>query len=413
RRLGTPALGRRRRAESNIAGAAVRPAWGPGRSPRRRRRARRAGRAWARARARHRPRRMPHGSRDRTRGVIPHVAVIPVFNEASTIGSLVARVACHGPVLVVDDGSSDGSADAAAAAGAAVIHTDNGHTGHRRGKGVALRAGFSEALRRGAERVLTLDGDGQHDPEDVPRLLGASAAFPRAIVIGNRLADRRPSMEPRRLAAVRVAGFFSSWLTGLPVADTQSGFRVYPRAVLEAVKPRRGGFVLESEMLVRGAAAGFAAREVPVNAGRGAGRPSRFRPLRDGTAVTAYLVARGIVRWASDLLSVLAALLRPFTPARFVVRHREMHRFAAPYRYNYGAYGLAIGAFVLDRIGQTWRGWWMDPRARVMRRAALATAALPLLAVTAAAQRALGSVSGPGPDLGSGVVRKAYSQERP
>jgi flavin-dependent dehydrogenase/glycosyltransferase involved in cell wall biosynthesis len=350
---------------------------------------------------------MPHGSCDWTGGVIQHVSVIPVFNEASTIGSLVARVACHGPVLVVDDGSSDGSAGAAAAAGAVVIHT-----GHRRGKGAALRAGFTEALRRGAERVLTLDGDGQHDPEDVPRLLAASAAFPRAIVIGSRLADGGTSMEPGRLAAVRVAGFFINWLTGQPVADTQSGFRVYPRAVLEAVKPQRGGFVLESEMLVRGAAADFAAREVPVNAGLGAGRPSRFRPLRDGAAVTAYLVTRGIGRWASDALNVLAALLRPFTPARFVVRHREMHRFAAPYRYNYGAYGLAIGAFVLDRIGQTWRGWWMDPRARVMRRAALATAALPLLAVTAAAQRALGSVFDRAPDLVSGIVRWAYSQER-
>jgi len=123
--------------------------------------------------------------------VIQHVSVIPVFNEASTIGSLVARVACHGPVLVVDDGSSDGSAGAAAAAGAAVIHT-----GHRRGKGAALRAGFTEALRRGAERVLTLDGDGQHDPEDVPRLLAASAAFPRAIVIGSRSLDTQNDEYP-------------------------------------------------------------------------------------------------------------------------------------------------------------------------------------------------------------------------
>ena len=95
-----------------------------------------------------------------------HVTVIPVFNEASTIGSLVVRAACHGPVVVVDDGSNDGSAGAAAAAGASVIHT-----GHRRGKGAALRVGFEEALRRGAQRVVTLDGDGQHDPEDIPRLV--------------------------------------------------------------------------------------------------------------------------------------------------------------------------------------------------------------------------------------------------
>ena len=102
-----------------------------------------------------------------------HVTVIPVFNEAPTVGALVARAACQGAVLVVDDGSSDGSADAAAAAGAAVLRL-----ACRRGKGGALRAGFAEALSRGAERVLTLDGDGQHDPDDIPRLLAASAALP-------------------------------------------------------------------------------------------------------------------------------------------------------------------------------------------------------------------------------------------
>jgi flavin-dependent dehydrogenase len=336
-----------------------------------------------------------------------HIAVIPVFNEAPTVGALVARAASHGPVLVVDDGSSDGSADAAAAAGAAVLRL-----ARRRGKGRALRAGFAEALSRGAERVLTLDGDGQHDPDDILRLLAASAALPGALVIGCRLADGGASMEPARLDALRVAGFFINWLTGQHVADTQSGFRVYPRALLEAVAPRRGGFVLETEMLVRAAAAGFAVREVPVTPGLGAGRPSRFRPLRDGTAVTTYLIARGIRRWVRDAGIVAAVLLRPFTPARVTQRHREMHRFATPYRDNYGRYATAMGAFVLDRIAESWQGWWRDPRARVMRRAALAAAALPALATVAALQWALGLGRRSGPNLVSPIVRWAFSQER-
>jgi glycosyltransferase involved in cell wall biosynthesis len=336
-----------------------------------------------------------------------HVSVVPVFNEAPTIGDLVARAARHGSVLVVDDGSSDGSADLAAAAGALVLRLPR-----RRGKGAALRAGFSEALTRGAERVLTLDGDGQHDPDEIPRLLAASAALPGTLIIGNRLDDGGASMEPARLNALRVAGFFIDWLTGQAVADTQSGFRVYPRRLLETVRPRRGGFVLESEMLLRAAAAGFAIREVPVTRGPGAGRPSRFRPLRDGTAVAAYLIAHGIRRWLRDAGLVAAALLRPFTPARILQRHREMHRFAAPYRHNYGAYALAMGAFVLDRIAQTWRDWWWDPRACVMRRAALATAALPVLAAAASAQGALGHRRGAGVDLVSPLVRRMYSQER-
>ncbi len=336
-----------------------------------------------------------------------HITVIPVFDEVPTVGALVARAALHGPVLVVDDGSSDGSADAAAAAGAAVLRTDG-----RRGKGAALRIGFAEALCRGAERVLTLDGDGQHDPDDIPRLLAASAALPGALVIGSRLADGGASMKPARLGALRVAGFFINWLTGQHVADTQSGFRVYPRALLEAVVPRRGGFVLETEMLVRAADAGFAIRELPVTPGLGAGRPSRFRPLRDGSAVATYLIAHGIRRWVRDAGIVAAVLLRPFTPARVKQRHREMHSFAMPYRANYGAYSMAMGAFILKRIAESWRGWWRDPRARVMRRAALATAALPALAAAAAAQGTLGFGGRRGRDLISPIVRWAFSQER-
>jgi flavin-dependent dehydrogenase len=336
-----------------------------------------------------------------------HVTVIPVFNEAPTIGDLVARAACHGPVLVVDDGSSDGSAEAAAAAGAAVLRFAG-----RGGKGAALRAGFADALSRGAERVLTLDGDGQHDADDIPRLLAASAAQPGALVIGCRLGDGGVSMEPARRDALRVAGFFINWLTGRHIADTQSGFRVYPRALLETVSPRRGGFVLETELLVRAAQAGFAIREVPVTPGLGAGRPSRFRPLADGTAVTTYLISLGIGRWARDAAIVAAALLRPFTPRRFTQRHREMHRFAAPYRDNYGVYGMAMAAFMLDRIVQTWRGWWQDPRARVMRRAGLATAALPVLAAAAMLERALAPGGRARCALVSPIVRRAFSQER-
>jgi flavin-dependent dehydrogenase len=335
-----------------------------------------------------------------------HVSVIPVFNEASTIGSLVARAARHGPVLVVDDGSSDGSADAAVAAGAAVIRL-----ACRRGKGGALRAGFAEALSRGAERVVTLDGDGQHDPDDIPKLLAASAALPGTLVIGSRLADGGASMEPARLKAMRVAGFFINWLVGHAIADTQSGFRVYPRKLLETVRPRRGGFVLESEMLLRAAAAGFAIREVPVTLVLETERPSHFRPFQDGTAVATYLIACGIRRWVRNAGIVAAVLLRPFTPARFTQRHREMHRFAAPYRYNYGACGMAMGAFILDRIAQSWRGWWRDPRARVMRRAALATAALPVLAAVAATQGALRLRRRSGLDLVSPLVRRVFSQE--
>src|SRR5689334_24920791 len=103
------------------------------------------------------------------------IAVIPVYNEASTIASVVLTTRAYLPVIVVDDDSEDGSGPSAATAGASVLTLPR-HCG----KGVALQHGFAEALRRGAKAVVTMDGDGQHDPRDIPRLLAASQCWPES-----------------------------------------------------------------------------------------------------------------------------------------------------------------------------------------------------------------------------------------
>jgi 2-polyprenyl-6-methoxyphenol hydroxylase-like FAD-dependent oxidoreductase len=336
-----------------------------------------------------------------------HLIVVPVFNEAATIGDIVERARLHGPVLVIDDGSTDDSAARAAAAGAEVMALDG-----RRGKGAALRAGFAEGLRRGVPRVVTLDGDGQHDPDDIPRLLKVAVEEPASLVIGGRLGDLgaypERSMPTDRLAALRVAGFFINWLTGMAVADTQSGFRVYPAALLATAAPRHGGFVLESEMLLRAAALGFPIVEVPIAPLHFADRRSRFRPARDGIAVGTFLASHIAGRWTREATAIATYLVGIFSPARLRARHREMYHVASPHRANPPDWALAVGTFIANRAMRSVERGWRSSHARGLRRAAAATAATPLMLGLAVTRRALAAV---GVDWLTPAVRRLYPQD--
>jgi glycosyltransferase involved in cell wall biosynthesis len=215
------------------------------------------------------------------------VAVVPVFNEAATVAGVVRglRAACPGVrVLVSDDGSTDGTAGQAAAAGAEVIRSPR-----RAGKAAALRAGFAAAMAGGAEVVATLDGDGQHDPADLPRLLAAVRAAPDGLVIGDRLAAGGDPIPALRLAAIRAADRAVRWLTRAPVRDSQCGLRCYPVTLLRRLPLCERGFVLETEALVGAARLGHPLVSVPVRAIYPPGRASRFRALGDGTRIGWYL----------------------------------------------------------------------------------------------------------------------------
>jgi glycosyltransferase involved in cell wall biosynthesis len=143
------------------------------------------------------------------------VALVPGYNEGPRIGEVVRGAAAQLPVLVVDDGSHDDTAAQALAAGATVIEQKP-----NQGKGAALRAGFRRALADGADAVLTLDADGQHDPAEIPAFLSAWEAEPRPdLVIGRRNFRAMPPI--RRLSNV-LGGRAFSWAVGRPIPDNQS-----------------------------------------------------------------------------------------------------------------------------------------------------------------------------------------------
>lgn len=207
-------------------------------------------------------------------------AVIPARNEARTIRQ-VAAVACRqvDRAFVIDDGSTDGTAAELADLDVAVIrHASAG------GKAAALASGFEQALADGCDWVVTLDGDGQHDPADIERLVAAARAFPDHLVIGARLRKRHRQPGIRKFAN-QFADFWVSWASGQRVPDSQTGFRVYPRALLEKVRPStapRQGFVYETAMLIDGARRGHPCVAVAIDSVyQDDARPSYFRPGKD------------------------------------------------------------------------------------------------------------------------------------
>ncbi|MCK6526109.1 glycosyltransferase family 2 protein [Myxococcota bacterium] len=204
--------------------------------------------------------------------------VIPSFDNAGTIAAVVARArAVLEPVFVVDDGSTDGTGDRAREAGAEVlVHEVN------RGKGAALETGLAAAVARGFSHVVTLDGDGQHHPEDAPALLRAAEGGVPTLVVGSR-----PWDGPNRSRAARFGRWFSNlWVRidgGVTVEDSQSGFRVYPAAEVLALRLRARRYDWEMEVLVRAAWAGIAIANVPIGVyyPPASERVSHFDVLRD------------------------------------------------------------------------------------------------------------------------------------
>jgi hypothetical protein len=157
------------------------------------------------------------------------VCVVPAYNEASTIASVVLAATKHvDEVFVIDDGSDDDTVSRAKTAGATVIEH-----GENRGYGAALKTGFRVAAENGAKQLVVLDGDGQHDPDDIPELLAKQRQSGAEIVIGSRfLGDARTQMPAYRRVGLGTINVLTNLSLGVVrreswVSDTQSGFRVY------------------------------------------------------------------------------------------------------------------------------------------------------------------------------------------
>lgn len=200
-------------------------------------------------------------------------ALIPVFNCAGRIGPVVAASLQLVPdVLVVDDGSTDGTAEEARRAGARVVV----HSGNR-GKAAGLRSGLAVLLGEEHTHVLMLDGDGQHDPADIPGFLAAAADAD--LVLGNRL--WKPEAIPGRRRWTNFIGTRAlEIMTGFPVEDSQCGYRLVASALLRRMTLVAQRYAVDTEILVRAGNLRARFAHVPVQVIYD-GAVSHYRPLAD------------------------------------------------------------------------------------------------------------------------------------
>ena len=215
--------------------------------------------------------------------------VIPALNEERAIRGVVESVLAICPnVIVVDDGSTDATLERIADLPVTLIRHATSL-----GKGQGLRDGFRKARALGFDAVITMDGDGQHLAEDIPRMLEAARRYPEHLVIGARIRNRETQPEARRRAN-DFADWGISWGCGIPVADTQSGQRYYPSAALELADIAADDFVFEAAVLIAAAREkGVGVVSVPIESRyHGEFRSSHFRPIRDVTRITWYTVKR-------------------------------------------------------------------------------------------------------------------------
>ncbi len=212
------------------------------------------------------------------------VVVIPAFQCERTIAAVVTGVRQHlERVLVVSDGSTDRTAERAREAGAEVVEF-----AENRGKGAALETGIAEALGDRPAALILMDADGQHDPADLPSFLVLWDAEAPDLIIGSRLADREV-IPGARYWTNYIGSRVLSWMTGLELEDSQSGYRLLSATLAARIPLRARGYAVESEMLIKAARVRARVEHVRVRTiYNDAG--SHFRPILDTLRISCAAV---------------------------------------------------------------------------------------------------------------------------
>ena len=213
------------------------------------------------------------------------LACIPAYNEEMYIEELVKSAKKHvDKVVVCDDGSTDGTAKLAKEAGAIVISQQN------QGYGAAVATLFDYARKENAQIMVTLDGDGQHDPEQIPLLLHAASVHNVDVVIGSRFLDDSTNVPRYRKAGIKIITSASNSGTNFKVSDSQSGFRAYSKNAIDAIHLTEQGMPASTEILLKASNMGLSVAEVPITVSYADGDSSSLNAIQHGMSVLAKTI---------------------------------------------------------------------------------------------------------------------------
>jgi glycosyltransferase involved in cell wall biosynthesis len=216
------------------------------------------------------------------------IVAIPAYNEEVAIGSVVLRSLKYADkVIVVNDGSKDRTAEIAKMAGADVIeHTTNS------GKGAAVKDAFDYAKFVNADILVLIDGDGQHNPDELPVLLAPILEGEADLVNGSRFVNGNGHNVPKyRRLGQEVLTIATNTGTKLNITDTQNGFRAFSKKTFDCFSFHQKGMAIESEMLMDAANSEMRIKEVPINVKYDVAKASTYNPIKHGFNVLGHVIS--------------------------------------------------------------------------------------------------------------------------
>jgi glycosyltransferase involved in cell wall biosynthesis len=223
------------------------------------------------------------------------IAGIPAYNEEKNIAQVVLKAGCHvGKVLVCDDGSKDTTRALAKQNGADVLEHEK-----NMGYGATMQTLFIKARELGADVLVVFDGDGQHDPDEIPELVKPVLEGRADIVIGSRFINgARMNVPLYRRMGILLITLLTKIFSGYPISDAQSGFRAFNHRALEELKMTEDGWGSSVEVFFRAHDVGLRIVEVPVNCDyKDYPKASKHEPLRQGisivTSIFNYAIRKG------------------------------------------------------------------------------------------------------------------------